>query len=97
VTGLPQADVTRSPAPASEGGGETYLVRLSDQAGRPTPGALVSLLIRMGNGTLLDIPLGPGSEPGTYHATVPPLDPTPVDLRIRVVASNRRVEIPLTP
>ena len=81
----------------SEGGGEAYVVRLSDQAGRPAAGAQVSLLVRTANGALLDIPLGSGPEPGTYHATVPPLDQTPVDLRIRVVMSNRRVEIPLTP
>ncbi len=93
----PHADVTRTPAPMSEGGGEAYAVRLSDQAGRPVAGARVSLLIRMADGTLLDIPLGSGPEPGSYHAIVPPLDPTPVDLRIRVVTSDRRVEIPLTP
>jgi len=97
VATLPQADVTRNPAPMSEGGGEVYAVRLSDQAGRPLPGAQVSLVIRMADGTLLDIPLGAGPEPGTYRATVPPLDPTPVDLRIRVVTSEKRVEIPLTP
>jgi hypothetical protein len=95
--GLPHADVTRNPAPMSEGGGEAYVVRLSDQAGRPAAGAQVSLLVRTANGALLDIPLGSGPEPGTYHATVPPLDQTPVDLRIRVVMSNRRFEIPLTP
>jgi hypothetical protein len=94
---LPQADVTRNPVPISEGGGDAYLVRLSDPAGRPVAGAQVSLLIRTAQGTLLDIPLGSGPEPGTYHTTVPPLDPAPVDLRIRVVTSDKRVEIPLTP
>ena len=49
------------------------------------------------NGTVLDIQLGSGSEPGTYQATVPPFDQPPVDLRIRVVTSDRRLEIPLTP
>jgi len=97
VAGLPHADVTRSPALMSEGGGEAYAVRLSDPAGRPVSGARVSLLVRMADGTLLDVPLPAGAEPGTYHATVPPLDPTPVDLRIRIVTSDKRVEIPLTP
>jgi len=94
VAGLPHADVTRN---MSEGGGEAYVVRLSDPAGRPATGARVSLLVRMASGTLLDIPLGSGPEPGTYHATVPPLDQPPVDLRIRVVTDERRLEIPLTP
>jgi len=97
VATLPQADVTRNPVPMSEGGGEAYAVRLSDPAGRPVSGAQVSLLFRMADGTLLDVPFASGAEPGTYHATVPPLDPTPVDLRIRVVTSDKRVEIPLTP
>jgi len=97
VAPLPQADVTRNPAPMSEGGGEAYTVRLSDQAGRPVAGAQVSLVIRMADGSLLDIQLGSGPELGTYHVTVPPLEATPVDLRIRVVTSDKRVEIPLTP
>jgi len=97
VATLPQADVTRNPVPMSEGGGEAYAVRLSDPTGRPVSGAQVSLLFRMADGTLLDVPFASGAEPGTYHATVPPLDPTPVDLRIRVVTSDKRVEIPLTP
>jgi len=87
----------RNPAPVSEGGGEAYAVRLSDTAGRPIAGAEVLLLIRMADGTLLDVPLEASAELGTYHVTIPSLQPAPVDLRVRVVTSDTRVEIPLTP
>ncbi len=93
----PQVDVVRNRTPTSEGGDEAYGVRLADTAGRPLAGAEVSLLIRMADGTLLDVPLGSGPELGTYHVTIPALQPAPVDLRIRVVTSDRRVEIPLRP
>jgi hypothetical protein len=95
--GMPQVDVTRNPAPASEGGAEAYAVRLSDSGGRPLAGAEVLLRIRMADGTLLDVPLGAGPDLGTYTVTVPPLQSVPVDLRLRVVTNNTRVEIPLTP
>jgi hypothetical protein len=95
--GPPQVDMARTPAPASEGGGEAYAVRLSDSGGRPIAGAEVLLLIRMADGTLLVVSLRAGPHPGTYSVTMPPLQSAPVDLRLRVVTSNTRVEIPLTP
>ena len=95
--GLPRVDMARNPAPASEGGGEAYAVRLSDSGGRPLAGAEVFLLIRMADGTLLDVSLGAGPDLGTYSVTMPPLQSAPVDLRLRVVTNNTRVEIPLTP
>jgi hypothetical protein len=85
----------RRPASASEGGGEMYALRLSDTAGQTLTGAEVSLVIRLADGSLLDFPVGAGSEPGTYQVTVPPLQSAPVDLRIRVATSDTRVEIPL--
>ena len=94
---LPQVDVTRNLAPASEGGGEAYAVRLSDSGGRPLAGAEVLLLLRMADGTLLYVPLGADPDLGTYSVTMPPLQSAPVDLRLRVVTNNTRVEIPLTP
>jgi hypothetical protein len=95
--GLPQVDVTRNPAPASEGGSETYAVRLSDSGGRPLAGAEVLLQIRTADGTLLDVSLGAGPDLGTYSVTMSPLRSAPVDLRLRVVTNNTRVEIPLAP
>jgi hypothetical protein len=95
--GPPRVDMSRNPAPASEGGGETYAVRLSDSGGRPLAGAEVLLLMRMADGTLLDVSLGAGPDLGTYSVTMSPLQSAPVDLRLRVVTNNIRVEIPLTP
>jgi hypothetical protein len=93
---LPQVDVTRSPAPrdASERG---VTERLSDSGGRSLAGAEVLLRIRMADGTLLDVSLGAGPDLGTYSVTVPLLHSAPVDLRLRVVTNDTRVEIPLTP
>ena len=95
--GPPQVDVTRDPAPASDGGGEAYAVRLADSGGCPLAGAEVFLLIRTADGTLLNLALGAGANPGTYSITMPPLRSAPVDLRLRVVTNNTRVEIPLMP
>jgi hypothetical protein len=95
--GLPQADVTRNAAPASEGGGEAYAVRLSDSGGRPLSGAEVLLLIRMADGRSLAVPLGAGHDPGSYSVTIPTLQSAPVDLRLHVVTNNTRVEIPVQP
>ena len=95
--GPPQVDVTRDPAPASNGGGEAFAVRLADSGGRPLAGAEVFLRIRTADGTTLDLALGAGANPGTYFITTPPLRSAPVDLRLRVVTNNTRVEIPLMP
>jgi hypothetical protein len=95
--GPPQVDVTRDPAPASNGGGEAFAVRLADSGGRPLAGAEVFLRIRTADGTTLDLALGAGANPGTYSITTPPLRSAPVDVRLRVVTNNTRVEIPLMP
>jgi len=95
--GLPQVELVRDPAAASEGWGEAYAARISDAAGQPLAGAEVSLVVSMADGTVLDIPLDPGPEPGTYRGTGPPGRSALVDLRIRVLTSDKRVEIPLRP
>ena len=95
--GMPQVDVRRGPASASDGGGEAYAVRLADSRGRPLAGAEVFLLIRTADSALLDLALGAGANPGTYFITVPPLRSAPTDLRLHVVTNNTRVEIPLMP
>jgi len=90
-------DVTRDRVPASDGGGEAYTARLADSGGRPLAGADVFLRIRTADGTLLDLSLGAAANPGTYSITTPPIRSAPVDLRLRVVTNNTRVEIPLMP
>jgi hypothetical protein len=97
VTGLPRVDLVRNPAAASEGRVEAYVARISDAAGQLLAGAEVSLVGSMEDGTVFDILLEPGPEPGTYRGTGPPGRSALVDLRIRVRTSDKRVEIPLRP
>ena len=94
--GLPRVEVigTKTIAPGQT---ETYAVRISDPAGRPLAGADVSLHARMADGTVQRIWLHSGPEPGTYQATVPGGSSAPVDVRLAITASDKRVEIPLSP
>ena len=94
---LPRVELMRSPAAAVEGQGEVYAVRISDTGGQPLAGAEVLLFASMEDGTVENIPLGPGPEPGTYHGTAARAGSASVDLRIRVTTSDRRVELPLAP
>jgi hypothetical protein len=73
-----------------------YAVRVVDPSGRPVSGAEVSLLLMTAGGDELDVPLDSGSEPGVYQGTAPPGRAAPTNLRVRVVTSDRRVEVPLT-
>ncbi len=93
---LPRVELIRNPAASEEGQGKVYAVRISDTGGQPLVGADVLLFARMEDGTEESIPLDPGPEPGTYQGTAPPAG-SPVDLRIRVTTSDRRVELPLAP
>lgn len=93
--GLPRVEVAGTTTGAWDQGG-TYAVRISDTAGRPLAGADVSLYARMADGTVQSIPLNSGPEPGTYQATVPG-GSAPVDLRVGITTSDKRVEIPLSP
>jgi hypothetical protein len=93
--GLPRVELVRSPAPRSSGSGGTYVVRISDTAGRPLPGAEASLVAQMGDGSAVGIPLEPGPEPGEYRATIPPHDRALRDLRVRITTSDTRFEVPV--
>jgi len=97
LVGLPKVELIRRPAPAAEGQGAAYDVRISDRAGRPLAGADVLLFVRMADGSVGNIPLDPGPEPGTYNGTAPPAWSAPVNLRLRVITSDERVELPLAP
>jgi hypothetical protein len=93
--GLPRVEVVGAAADAWDRG-ETYAVRISDTAGWPLAGADVLLYARMADGTVRSIPLSSGPEPGTYQATMPG-GSAPVDLRVGITTSDKRVEIPLSP
>jgi hypothetical protein len=71
-------------------------LRIFDSAGRPLAGAEVLLRARMADSTEQSIVLDPGPEPGTYQATVPG-GSAPVDLRVGITTSDKRVDIPLSP
>lgn len=92
--GLPRVELVRRPVPGR--GSEEYSVRVSDPSGRPVSGAEVSLILTLASGTVLDIPLASGSEPGMYHGTAPPDPAAPAHLRVRVVTTDKRIEVPVT-
>ena len=94
-SGVPHVEVVGTTA-AAWGHGETYAVRISDPAGRPLAGAEVMLRANMADGTVQSILLHSGPEPGTYQATVPG-GSAPIDVRVSITMSDKRVEIPLSP
>ena len=95
--GLPRVELVRNHAPAASGSGDVYAAQIFDTAGQPLAGADVVLLARMADGTVENIPLDSGAEPGTYRGTMPPGRSAPIDLRVRVMTSDKRVEIPVRP
>jgi hypothetical protein len=95
--GLPRVELIRNSVPTAEGKADAYVVRVSDTSGRPLTGADVLLLIRMDDGTVENMTLRPGPEPGTYQGTALHSRSSPVDLRLRMMVKDSRVEIPLSP
>jgi len=95
--GVPRVELVRNSLPTADGKADSYVVRLSDPAGRPLAGAEVLLLASMADGTVENIMLGAGPEPGTYAGTSRPSRSVPVDLRVRMTMSDKRIEIPLRP
>ena len=95
--GVPRVELVRNSLPTADGKADSYVVRLSDSAGRPLAGAEVLLLASMADGTVENIMLGAGPEPGTYAGTSRPSRSVPVDLRVRMTMSDKRIEIPLRP
>jgi len=94
-SGLPRVEIIGDTGGAWSRG-EAYRVRISDTAGRPLDAADVLLYARMADGTVQSIPLNSGSEPGVYRAIIPG-GPAPVDLRVGITTSDKRVEVPLSP
>jgi len=91
--GLPRVELIRE---ASASGG-AYAVRIADPAGKPLSDAEVLLIARMADGTLENVRMGFVPEQGTYRGVLPPVRSAPVDLRIRVITGDKRVEIPIGP
>jgi len=95
--GVPRVELVRNSLPTADGKADSYVVRLSDPAGRPLAGAEVLLLASMADSTVENIMLGAGPEPGTYAGTSRPSRSVPVDLRVRMMMNDKRIEIPLRP
>ena len=90
--GLPRVELIR------EGGSSgAYAVKIADPAGKPLSDAEVLLIARMADGTLENVRMGFVPEQGAYRGMLPPVRSTPVDLRIRVITGDKRVEIPVGP
>jgi hypothetical protein len=90
--GLPRVELIR------EGGSSgSYAVKIADPAGKPLGDAEVLLIARMADGTLENVRMGFVPEQGAYRGTLPPVRSAPVDLRIRVITGDKRVEIPIGP
>jgi len=90
--GLPRVELSREAGTASG----TYAVRIVDPAGKPLGDAEVLLLARMPDGTVENVRMHFYPD-GTYRGTLPPTRSSPLDLRVRVITGDKRVEIPLGP
>jgi hypothetical protein len=91
--GLPHVELSREPGSA----GGTYAVRILDPAGQPMSNAEVLLMARMPDGTVENVRLDFYPDRGTYRGALPPTSSSPMDLRVRVITGDKRVEIPLRP
>ena len=90
--GLPRVELSREAGSPSG----TYAVRIVDPAGKPLPDAEVLLLARMPDGTVENVRMSFYPDHGTYRGALP-TQSSPVDLRVRVITGDKRVEIPLGP
>jgi hypothetical protein len=89
--GLPRVELSR------EGGANAvYSARIVDPAGKPLPDAEVLLLARMPDGTVENVRMNFYPDRGTYRGSLATAS-APVDLRVRVITGDKRVEIPLGP
>jgi hypothetical protein len=88
----PRVELILSPPPTSTDG--SYMVRISDGRGRTIEGAEASLVGLSSDGSALSVPLGPGPEPGTYHATIPHGGPLRA-IRVRIVTNDNRFDVPV--
>jgi hypothetical protein len=90
--GLPRVELSRETGTS----GGTYSARIVDPAGKPLPDAEVLLLARMPDGTVENVRMDFYPDRGTYRGSLPTAS-SPVDIRVRVITGDKRVEIPLGP
>ena len=95
LVGSQRAELVRGPE--SRGWGASYTVRLLDPAGKPMVVTDVLLVAQMADGTVENVAMGALPEPGTYRGTVPTGRSTPVDLRVRLGAGDKFVDVPVRP
>jgi hypothetical protein len=91
--GVPSVDVSREPGSSTE----AYSARIVDPAGRPLADADVLLLARMSDGTVENVRMQFLPDRGTYRGALPPTRSSLVDLRVRVITGDKRIEIPVGP
>jgi len=72
-----------------------YTVRLADGAGRPVSDAVILLRGRNRDGTLVEASIDRASTEGMYEAALMLPRSALVDLALRIVRSNRVVEVPI--
>jgi hypothetical protein len=90
---LPRVDVSREPGSPTG----IYSARIVDPAGRPLGDADVLLLARMSDGTVENVRMEYVPDRGTYLGALPRTRSSPVDLRVRVITGDKRLEIPVGP
>ena len=91
--GVPSVDVSREPGSTTG----MYSARILDPAGRPLSDADVLLLARMSDGTVENVRMQFSPDRGTYRGALPPTRSSLVDLRVRVITGDKRIEIPVGP
>jgi hypothetical protein len=91
--GMPSVDVSREPGSPTG----IYSARIVDPAGRPLGDADVLLLARMSDGTVENVRMEFSPDRGTFRGALPPTRSSLVDLRVRVITGDKRIEIPVGP
>jgi len=91
--GVPSVDVSREPGSPTG----MYSARILDPAGRPLSDADVLLLARMSDGTVENVRMQFSPDRGIYRGALPPTRSSLVDLRVRVITGDKRIEIPVGP
>jgi len=76
-------------------GRSSFVVRLSDAAGQPLPGAEVSLVGTLAGRASVQAALEPSATPGVYRGSLPAAAEAVRDLRLRVVQRDKRFELAL--